>query len=201
MTPLSDEVTPANYDCIVIGVSAGGLEALSALIPSLPAGFPIPIIVTQHQAADADGYLARHLDGLSQLTVKEADDKEPIVEGTVYLAPPGYHLLVEDDKSLALSVDQLVNYSRPSIDVLFSSAADVYGSALIGVVLTGASSDGAAGLRRIKERGGLVVVQDPSTARSSLMPESAQAAAAVEHVFDLAVIGRLLTRLGVRASR
>jgi two-component system chemotaxis response regulator CheB len=142
------------YKAVVVGVSAGGLEALSTIIPGLPEDFPVPVVVVQHRRSDSDGFLAVHLDEQSRLNVKEADDKEPIRPGTVYLAPAGYHLLVEGDGTFALSLDDRVNHCRPSIDVLFDSAMDAYEDRVIGVVLTGSNQDGCEGLKRIKQSGG-----------------------------------------------
>ncbi len=183
------------YDAIVIGVSFGGLQALLSLLPSLGADFPVPIMVVQHHAAQADDFLARHLDSLCQLQVKMAEEKEMAQAGVVYLAPANYHLLVEDNQSLSLSVDEKVNFARPAIDVLFESAADAYGARLVGVVLTGANNDGSKGLRCIKEYGGLAVVQDPQTAEAPSMPEAALAACEVDHVVPLAEIGAFLNTL------
>lgn len=159
---------------VVIGASAGAIDALSRILPALPADFSAPILVVVHVPADRS-----ELQGLfrpkCRIKVKDAEDKEPILPGTVYFAPPDYHLLVEADRTIALSVDDPVLYSRPSIDVLFESAADSYGSGLIGVILTGANEDGAKGLRAIEAAGGVVLVQAPSEAFARAMPEAALA--------------------------
>ena len=149
------------YAAVVIGVSAGGIEALKIILPALPACFPLPIAIVQHRDQRSDSFLATYLNKMSGIVVTEAEDKEPLCSGRVYLAPAGYHLLIEADRSFSLSVDPRVNYSCPSIDVLFESAAEVFAESLIGIVLTGANSDGAHGLKRIKDRGGLAVVQYP----------------------------------------
>jgi two-component system, chemotaxis family, protein-glutamate methylesterase/glutaminase len=180
---------------IVIGGSAGATAALTQLLPVFPANYPWPIVVVQHLHPLQDGYFTERFAHRCALTVKEADDKEPIKVGYVYFAPPNYHLLIEDDKTFSLSTDEKVNYARPSIDVLFDCAADVYAPWLAGVILTGANHDGAQGLRRIKEKGGLALVQDPTTAESSFMPKAAIEATAVDYVLSLADIGRLLTEL------
>ena len=133
-----------------------------------------------------------HLNRLSRIQVKEAADKQTIQPATAYLAPPSYHLLVEYDRVLCLTVDEPVHYARPSIDVLFETAADVYGERLIGVILTGANSDGSQGLKRIQQYGGLTIVQNPATAESPFMPQSAIEAAKPDHIVDLAAIGPLL---------
>ncbi len=184
------------YHAIVIGVSAGGLEALSTILPGLPRAFSLPEIVVQHRAEDTDGFVAESLNRLSPMRVKEAEDKEPLCAATVYLATASYHLLIEPDHTLALSVDPRVNFSRPSIDVLFESAADVYQDTLVGVILTGANRDGADGLARIKECGGLAVVQDPATAEAEVMPREALAAVPnVDHVVTLDDLAPLLEKL------
>ncbi|MBN1876767.1 MAG: chemotaxis protein CheB, partial [Anaerolineae bacterium] len=139
----------SEYQAIVIGVSAGGTTALKQLLPVFPRTYPLPLIIVQHLHPQQDKTLIELYNNLSALTVKEADEKEPIRPGYAYFAPPNYHLLIEDDKTFSLSIDEKVNYARPAIDVLFESAVDVYGPHLIGVILTGANNDGAAGLRRI----------------------------------------------------
>jgi two-component system chemotaxis response regulator CheB len=183
------------YEAAVLGVSAGGLQALMKIIPALPAAFPLPIAIVQHLGVRSDAYLAGLLNRNSAIEVKEAEDKETLSPGTAYLAPAGYHLLIEPDKSFSLSVDDKVNFSRPSIDLLFESAADAFGETLIGVVLTGANSDGAQGLKAIKRRGGLAVVQNPKTAEASFMPRAAIAATAVDHIVELEHIAMLLLKL------
>ena len=183
------------YEAVVIGVSFGGLKALQTILPAINLDFPAPIMVVQHQDPQADDFLARHLDTLSVLKVKVAEEKETATPGIVYLAPANYHLLVEDDHTLSLSIDEKVNFSRPAIDVLFESAADAYGSRLIGIILTGANQDGSLGLKRIKEYGGLAVVQDPQTAKAPGMPEAALAATEVDHVLSLSGIASLLNTI------
>ena len=180
------------YKAIVIGVSAGGLAALSKLFPCLPDRFPLPVIIVQHVGATANRYKYAHFDNKCILTIKEADDKEEIRPGFVYFAPPDYHLLIERDETFSLSVDAKVNYSRPSIDVLFESAVYVWSSSLIGILLTGASSDGAHGMRLIKEHGGLTIVQDPATAEYPVMPKAAIDAVAVNKILSIESIGEFL---------
>ena len=182
-------------DAMAVGVSAGGFQALSRILPALPEDCPVPVLLVQHMPADAGALIQEQLDQICALRVKEAEDKEPIRAATVYLAPGDYHMLVEQDRHLALSVDARVNYARPSIDVLFESAAEVYGDGLVGVILTGANQDGARGLARIKALGGLTVVQDPRTAHVDVMPRAAMAATRVDHVLGLAEIGTFLRRL------
>jgi two-component system, chemotaxis family, protein-glutamate methylesterase/glutaminase len=188
------------YEAIVIGSSAGGLRALLELLLYLPAAYPLPIIIVQHLLDGKDSFLADYLNEKTFITVKEADDKETIEKGYAYLAPPGYHLLIEDDHSLSLSMDPRVNFSRPSIDVLFESAAFVYEQRCIGIVLTGASGDGSQGLLRIKANGGLAIVQDPATAEFNTMPKSAIQATEVDHVLTLEEMGHFLISIAGRAS-
>lgn len=183
------------YEAIVMGVSAGGMEALGAILPDLPADFTLPVIVVQHQSPTSDDFLAYWLNDRCTVSVKEVDEKENIRPGVTYLAPPDYHLLVEEDKTFSLSLDAPVIFARPSIDVLFETAADVYGPNLVGVVLTGASTDGSQGLKRIKESGGLAIVQDPETANSDIMPKAAIAVTKVDHVLPLEEIGPFIRNL------
>jgi len=185
----------SKVSAVVIGVSSGGLQALETLLGRLPGDFPLPLLIVQHLAPESDDGLASLLDERCALRVKEAEDGECLCPGTAYLAPPNYHLLVEKPRILSLSVDSPVSYARPSVDVLFESAADAFGAQLIGVVLTGANSDGSWGLRRIKERGGLAVVQDPKDAEAPQMPLSALAATSVDHVVPLHDMAALLQRL------
>lgn len=179
-----------------MGVSAGGLEALKVILPALPASFPLPIAIVQHRNERSDNFLSEYLDKISKITVKEAEDKEALCGGYAYIAPAGYHLFIEEDLSFSLSIDERVNYSCPSIDVLFESASDVLGKALIGVVMTGANADGAKGLKTIKQRGGFAIVQDPEMAEADTMPRAALAATKADYVIELEQIAPLLTQLG-----
>ncbi|MDQ7244465.1 chemotaxis protein CheB [Leptospira borgpetersenii] len=183
------------YEAIVIGVSAGGMNAMKTILSSLPAEYGIPLILVQHIGPRSDGTWIRVLRDFSKIKIKEAEEKEKIEPGTVYVAPPNYHLLIEKDKTISLSTSERVNFSRPSIDVLFESASDAYGDGLIGIVLTGANSDGAKGLKKIKENGGLAIVQDPLYSEVSLMPESAIRAGPVDYILFLEKIAELLIRL------
>jgi two-component system chemotaxis response regulator CheB len=160
-------------EAVVIGASAGALEALSVILPALPHGFLLPVMVVVHVPPDKRSILPELFQAKCRLPVRETEDKESISGGTIYFAPPDYHLLVEVDQSLSLSSDEPVLFSRPSIDVLFESAADAYGAALIGIVLTGANRDGAQGMRAIVEAGGIALVQNPESAFASTMPEAA----------------------------
>lgn len=186
---------------IVIGTSLGGLNALTQLLQRLPASLPVPVAVVQHRGVGDDRGLVELLNQRSNLKVLDAEDKMTVSPGHVYLAPPDYHLLVEEDGTLALSTDAHVRSARPSIDVLFESAARAFGPQAIAVVLTGASADGADGLRCIKEKGGVAIVEDPSTAECAIMPAAALAAAPVASVLPLNRISDYLTALvdGARA--
>jgi two-component system chemotaxis response regulator CheB len=180
---------------VAIGASWGGLHAVETVLRALPPGFAAPVVIAQHRQADAsDGMLARLLAARCALRVCEAEDKLKLDPGLVLIAPADYHLLVETG-AVALSVDAPLNYSRPSIDILFGSAADAYGERVAGVVLTGANADGAAGLARIVERGGTALVQDPETAERREMPDAALRATPQARVLALEEIGPALTEL------
>jgi len=164
------------YKAIVIGVSSGGMNALKYLFSTLPTDFKIPIITVQHVSARSNNEWIKLLNDTSNISIKEADEKEKIKTGKVYIAPSNYHLLIEKDKTFSLTIDEQVNFARPAIDVLFESAAEAYKKKLICIVLTGSNNDGANGIKRIKEYGGLAIIQDPETAESPTMPASAIAA-------------------------
>jgi two-component system, chemotaxis family, protein-glutamate methylesterase/glutaminase len=183
------------YEAIVIGVSAGGLRALKTLLSFLPSDFSLPVIVVQHIGESSDGYWIEELNKVCALYVKEADEKEKIAKGNVYTAPPGYHLLVETDHTFSFSVDERVNYARPSVDVLFESAARAYKNKLIGIILTGSNKDGAAGMKKIKEQGGIAIVQNPITAESPEMPRAAIMATGVDYILSLEKITEVLLQL------
>ena len=183
-----------SYEAIVIGVSAGGLNALHTIIPELPKEYPLPVIVVQHRLPEADDFLTTYLDQESKIHVKQAEPRERIQQG-VYIAPAGYHLLVERDRTFGFSVDPKVNNAIPSIDVLFETAADAYQNKLVGIVLTGANSDGSQGLKFIKKNGGLTIVQAPNTAESPFMPKAAIEAVEVDHIMPLVDIGAFLKTL------
>jgi two-component system chemotaxis response regulator CheB len=187
---------------IVIGASWGGLAALSRLVADLPEGFPIPLVVVQHRSRHSDNLLPSLLQDVSKLRLVDVEDKEPLVGCSVFLAPANYHLLVEADH-LSLTTDPLVRFSRPSIDVTFISAADVYRSAVIGVVLTGANDDGSRGLKHIASFGGRAIVQDPATAESPSMPTAAKNAVPSAEILPLEMIGPRLVELAsnVRLAR
>ncbi len=183
------------YEAIVIGVSAGGMDALCSILPLLPEDFPFAVIIVQHMHPDSTGYLATMLNDRCAVEVHEAEEKEEIEPGNVYIAPANYHLLVENDRTLSLSIGAPVNYARPSIDVLFDSAADTYREKLIGMVLTGANDDGSLGLKKIKELGGLAIVQDPLTAEIDSMPKAAIKRVDVDYIISLKEIGPFLANI------
>ena len=177
---------------IVIGASVGAIDALMKILPALPKGYWPAILVVVHVPPDRKSLLASLFGERCAIPVKEADDKESVQAGTIYFAPPNYHLLVEPDFTLSLSIDEPVHYSRPSVDVLFESAADAYGDALVGVILTGANQDGADGLRAVWEAGGQALVQNPATAEGTAMPLAAMAACPGAQVFPLEEIAAIL---------
>jgi two-component system chemotaxis response regulator CheB len=180
------------FEAMVVGVSAGGLHALAGILSCLPPNYPIAILIVQHRHRDSDHFLDEYLNMLSAVRVKEAEPGEAILPAHVYIAPAGYHLLVERDKTLSLSIDPPVNFSIPSIDVLFQSAASCYKNHLIGLILTGASSDGSQGLKTIKEYGGYAIVQAPQTAEVDVMPKAAIELVDVDKIIPLEALGQFL---------
>jgi len=186
------------YEAIVIGVSSGGLNAMKIMLSLLPENFRTPVIIVQHISPRSENQWIQFLNDKSSLFIKEADEKEKIEQGIVYIAPPNYHLLIERNKTFSLTVDERVSFARPSIDVLFESAAEAYTSKLIGVVLTGSNSDGTNGIRRIQECGGLTVVQNPQTAESAYMPASAIASIKPDYILSLEEIVELLIKIDTR---
>jgi len=189
---------PKQPELIVVGCSLGGMHAMQVILGGLAEGFSVPIVVAQHRHRKSDEGLPAYLRRQTDLQVSDAEDKQWIESGRVYLAPADYHLMIERNGSqgeLSLSVDEAVRYSRPSIDVLFESAADAYTDRLIGVVLTGANEDGARGAQRIKARGGLVIAQDPATAEAPVMPRATIAAAQVDRILRLEEIAPFLTEV------
>jgi two-component system chemotaxis response regulator CheB len=181
-------------ELIVIGCSMGGMHALQTIFSELPADFPVPIAVAQHRHRKSNEGLPAYLRKLSKLPVVDVDDKEWIRPGKIYLAPADYHLLVERGE-FSLSVDAAVAYSRPSIDVLFQSAADAYGDHLVGIILTGANADGANGAESIRARNGFLIVQDPADAEAPAMPEAAIQRTRVDRILPLKRIAPFLVEL------
>lgn len=183
------------YKAIVIGTSYGGLEALKIILPKFGHGFPLPVIVVLHIGDNNNDIFVNYLNSMCTLHIKEAESNEIIKAGFIYFAPPNYHLLIESDFTFSLTTDKKHNYSRPSIDILFDSAAWAYTKSLIGVVLTGANSDGAIGLKMIKDFGGMTIVQSPYSALSPEMPQAASKIAKPEIKLKLEDIADKLIEL------
>lgn len=181
-------------ELVIIGASWGGLHAVGEILAGLPADFPAPVVVIQHRQEDVKDLLSGLLDRRGHLTVREAEDKTRLTAGCVHIAPPGYHVLIEPGH-LELSTEAQVKFSRPSIDVAMETAAHAYGDRAIGVVLTGANEDGAAGLAEIRRLGGVAVAQDPESAEKPIMPAAAIAAADPQFVRPLEEIAPLLVEL------
>jgi two-component system, chemotaxis family, protein-glutamate methylesterase/glutaminase len=190
---MTDHGPTVRPEVVVVGASAGGLRALETVLGGLPIGFPIPVVAVQHRARESSDTYADLLGRATPLPVREIEDDDVLRAPGVYLAPPDYHVLIEPGR-IVLSVDEPVSYSRPSIDILFESAADVYGARVLAVLLTGANSDGARGLARVKQAGGYAIVQDPHTAESPEMPAAGIAAAPVDQVLPLEDIAREIVR-------
>lgn len=180
------------YDAIVIGASAGGLYAMTRILESLPGDYPIPVIVVQHRSKDERNLLEEVLQQRCRIRIKQVDEKELIQGGFVYFAPPDYHLLIEHDGTFSLSYDPPVNYSRPSIDVLFESAAEVFKDKLAGIILTGANKDGSGGIKKISLQGGTTIAQQPETADYPEMPRSAINTGYIKHIMTPDAIGKFL---------
>lgn len=188
-------MTEAPARAVVIGASAGAIQALSRILPALPSGYPLPVLVVVHVPSDGSN-IAALFRAKCAMRVAEPEDKEPIVSGCVYFAPSDYHLLIAPDLTVSLSVDEPVLYSRPSIDVLFESAADAFGAELVGVILTGANEDGADGLRAVAAAGGVALVQDPASAFAATMPNAALARCSSAQPLSLDAIAAYLAKLG-----
>jgi len=189
------EVPHRECGLVVIGASKGGVDAIERILRSLPATFEIPIVVCLHAHSDLGLAFIRAFDSCCQQCILEAEEKSTPLPGHIYVAPPDHHLLVERDGTFSISVDQKVRFARPSIDVLFESAAVAWGSELVGVLLTGANADGADGMRRIRECGGLTVVQSPDEADCPIMPQAAIATTEIEYVLPLDEICPFLATL------
>jgi len=182
------------FEIVVVGASIGGLKALQSVLSGLPGDFSLPVVIVQHRGNDSDVGLYEYLARSSSLPVREPEDKEVVLPGNVYLAPRDYHLLIEK-RSFALSTDPPVTFARPSIDVLFESAADEYEKGVIGVILTGANRDGSRGLAKIKSRGGLTLVQEPASATCGEMPQAAIDLTEVDWILPLEEIAPQLDKL------
>lgn len=189
------------YELVVVGASWGGLRALNVILPGLPEGFPAAVVIAQHRRTDSPrNTMATLLQDGCKLPVTEVEDKAPIEPGKVYLAPSDYHLLVERGY-FSLSIDEHVQYARPSVDVLFESASDSYGDKVLAVVLTGLNEDGSVGIARVKKAGGYVIVQHPSSAEKADMPEAAIATGSADRVLALGDIAAALTELTLQPAK
>jgi two-component system chemotaxis response regulator CheB len=186
-----------NFEAVVIGASAGGVEALTVLLPALRGATRASIFVVLHLPRTRPSLLVDVFGARCALPVREAEDKEPVEPGTVYFAPPDYHLLLDRGPRLILSADDPVQFSRPSIDVLFESAAELYRERLLAIILSGASDDGTSGVVAVKRGGGVTVAQSPETAKASIMPGAAVNSGAIDHVFSLERIASLLQGLEI----
>jgi two-component system chemotaxis response regulator CheB len=184
---------PNKTNCIVIGGSAGCGTLIRQILTDLPKDFTVPMIIVRHlRHDDIDENYMDMLSEMYSINMREPEDKEPINESTVYLAPPGYHLMIEEDRTFSLNVDEKIHYTRPSIDVLFESAASVFGSQLTGILLSGSNSDGASGLCSIKKNNGLAIIQDPKTAEFPQMPESVLEKCEIDHMYKIDQISDLI---------
>ncbi|MDF1630238.1 MAG: chemotaxis protein CheB [Alcanivoracaceae bacterium] len=182
----------AGIRAVVIGASWGGVNASIKVLSALDSSFPVPLFLAQHQRYESESRLARVLETRTQMRVVAPEDKEPVLPGVIYVSPPGYHMMVDGNATIALSCHWPVHYSRPSIDELFFSAGHVYGGGLLAVLLTGANEDGAEGIRYIHQRGGITIAQDPATAEAPVMPESAIRTGCVDYILPLDEIGPFL---------
>ncbi|QQC65793.1 chemotaxis protein CheB [Paraburkholderia ginsengisoli] len=191
----ADAAAARGYDLVVIGGSAGGIEVLNILLGALPAGFAPAVMIVTHLPPDSPSYLVHAFAHRCALPVLEPDAGEPIMPGRVHVAPPGYHMLVEVDRTVALSTDAAVRFSRPSIDVLFESAAAVYRERLLAILLSGANDDGAQGLAQVRALGGTAWVQAPDTASSPEMPRAAITRGAADSIYNPETMARRLAAL------
>ncbi|MEN9460288.1 MAG: hypothetical protein RIS84_308 [Pseudomonadota bacterium] len=198
---MSSVLHEKRFEAVVIGASAGGIRALTMVLSALPEDFALPIIIVQHVHPHSGGYISHILGAKCALIVKQADEKEPVLGGRVYIAPPNYHLMLETDRSFSLSIAAPVNYSRPAIDVLFETAIDAYYDKIVCIVLTGANHDGSQGAAKIHRAGGYIIVQDPLTAEADSMPRATLAATPVDKVLPLEQIGAYLLQLINRSNQ
>lgn len=196
---MNDGFPVVNFvEAIVLGASAGGLNAMIGLFSKLPADLPVPIMVVQHTRPDEDSLLPELIGAGTRLNVVEAEDKIEIKPGNIYIAPPNYHLLVEDKHTIALSTEERVNYSRPSIDLLFESAVRVYLSKLVGIILTGANDDGSRGISMIARAGGITIAQSPKSAEFKVMPQAAINTGDVKFVLDIDKMAKFIIELSFK---
>jgi two-component system chemotaxis response regulator CheB len=189
------KLSESEYKIILIGVSAGGLNVMTKLLKDLPSDFPIPVVVVQHRSKDQRTLLEEVMQAKCMIQIKQADEKEKPKPGAVYFAPADYHLLFEEDGCFSLSCEAPVNYSRPSIDVLFETAADSFKKNVLAIILTGANNDGMKGMQKIRMKGGTTIAQKPASAEFSHMPQAAINANAVQHILEVSEIKLLLLGL------
>ncbi len=192
---MAKEQVTAAKKLVIISGSSGSLEALSAILPNLDKTFSIPIVIVLHRSPNTDSGLTDLLSSKTVLQVKEADEKDRLQPGWIYLAPPDYHLLIEEDGTISLDASSKVNYSRPSIDVSFSSAAEVYRDGLTAVLLSGANSDGSNGMKTVQQYGGRNIVQDPAEAMVSYMPQQAILFSGATEMLTASSIGKVLNEI------
>ncbi len=190
-----DTTLQSGYKAVVVGGSAGSTVVMEEILSQLGRDFPVPILVVQHLHESDDGGFAEHLDRTCQLRVIVPCDKQPVEKGCVYVAPANYHMMPERNGTIALSVDEKVNWSRPSIDVTFDSAAHAYGNGLVAVIVSGANKDGAEGMKTVKSCGGIAIVQSPDTAESQVMPQAAIEAVNPDYILKPADIAKIVTQL------
>jgi two-component system chemotaxis response regulator CheB len=186
---------PRQFKAIVIGASAGGIDAMLIILSAIPADFQLPIVLILHLPSGAESRLPELVAHHAKISAKEAFDKEKLERGVIYIAPSNYHLLIDPDRCFSLSAEEPLNYSRPSIDILFQSAADAFGEELVGVLLTGANEDGVQGLKAIQRQGGYTLVQDPKTAVARTMPDAALKSMRPDGLMTLNEIGDFLAKL------
>lgn len=184
------------YKVIVIGGSTGSLDVLLRVLPALQPTLSFAIIIVLHRKNSGDSTLESLLASKTVIPVKEVDDKDPLQANTIYVAPADYHLLIEKDCTFSLDDSEKVNYSRPALDVTFESAADIFGSAVVGILLSGANADGTKGLAAIKKAGGTTVVQNPETAQAAFMPQQAILNATIDYILDIPELIRFLNSIG-----
>lgn len=184
-----------NCEALVIGGSAGSLDVLLKLLPALPADLAFPILIVIHRKNGADSLLPELLSGRTRLTVKEAEEKEPLLPGVIYIAPSDYHVLVEMDHTLSLDYSEKINYSRPAIDASFQTAAEVYKERLACILLSGSNADGVEGLNYVKQWGGLAVIQNPDTAQVAYMPAQAKLHVKIDHILNAEDMGDFINLL------
>lgn len=184
-----------NYKAIVIGASAGGFSAIKLFLSTLNPKMSVPIIIIQHVLSGSELAVTELYKNLCNYSIKEVVSREKIVSGHIYLTPPNYHLLLEEDLSFTLSTEDKVSYARPAIDVTFECAAEIFKSSLVGILLTGANEDGSRGLKKIQKWGGYTIVQNPKTAEIATMPQSALNIMNPDKIIEIGELGEIINKL------